>query len=269
MGYAPLEIQQKYPEIIPGVYGDVPNEEYHEADGLSSTNVRSIHKSIAHYEWERDHPSTQTDAMVLGSAFHALILEPDVYHEEYVVAPVKGKKTKAYGKCVADNPDKTILTSVQGDTLMVMRDEFVGNPLFKKIVNNTEAMREASIWYDDGLLLKCRPDIIHEGTIYDIKTTSGSVDERGFLQSVYKYKYHVQAPFYLYVAGKAGLRLQEFVFLCVQTVPPFLTAAYNINADLLQEGVDIIHDALDRYQNYVEGKDTWRGLPRGRQVVTL
>src|SRR5690606_39465824 len=60
------------------------NEEYHSLpDSISKSGLDLIARSPAHYRYaERREP---TRAMVIGTAIHAAILEPDVFATEYLL----------------------------------------------------------------------------------------------------------------------------------------------------------------------------------------
>ena len=268
----PQHIKDNCEEVIPGVYGGVPNEAYHSTDGISCSNIKDLDKSIEHFEHREQFDSKQTDAMLVGSGLHDRALLPNVYYKEYIVSPVKTKTSKAYNTFKKEHPDKYIIMPHQEQNIESMYHALYKNPTIKEILQSDTILKETSIWSKDtitGLLLKVRPDIIVDGICYDIKTTSGDVSPRGFISNVFKYKYHIQVPFYLDVLSMNGMSINEFKFLVVGSVPPYSTAIYDLNDDLIAEGRDIYRRALNRYSNYLLGVDTWAGLVHGRETVTL
>lgn len=72
----------------PGVYEGISNAEYHGGPGISKSGLDLIHRSPMHYHAvvtaENDH--TPTPAQELGTAAHALILEPEVFTATYCLA---------------------------------------------------------------------------------------------------------------------------------------------------------------------------------------
>lgn len=72
----------------PGVYEGIPNAEYHGGPGISKSGLDLVHRSPMHYHAvvtaANDH--TPTAAQELGTAAHALILEPDVFTDTYCLA---------------------------------------------------------------------------------------------------------------------------------------------------------------------------------------
>ena len=270
MSGAPATIQLNYDEVIPGVYALVPNEVYHASEGLSKTNLCDIHGSIAEYNMRKASPQKQTDPMLKGSAFHDLVLLPEVYKQTYLVGPTIGKATKANKQFILDHPHKTVITVGMSDDIHYMRDALHANPTIRRILESDTVLREVSMWVKHGgvdLLCKIRPDIIEGGVIYDLKSTIAP-DVRPFLHSVYKYKYHVQSAYYQDTANLNGLKITNFKFLVVGSKPPYLTAVYDLNADLIEEGADIYYAALLKYRKYLDG-DKWDGLDYGRETVTL
>ena len=269
MTHAPKIIQETYPEIIPGVYSGIPNEKYHEVDGYSHSNLVNIEKSISTYNYRKLHQET-TDAMIMGSAFHDLVLLPDEYKNTYIVSTVKGKNTKAYKDLVKDNPTKVVLTPGVADTIRRMRDSMMANPTMREHLESSTTLREVSIWAEcpeTRLIRKIRPDLIHNGLIIDLKS-SISPTPGGFRHSVFEYKYHIQSAYYQDTSKLIGLDIQDFLFFVVGKTPPYLTAIYNINEELLEEGRTRYMNALKRMAEYLVTEE-WDGLEQGREVVTL
>jgi len=61
---------------------DLTNEEYHAGEGLSSSALKVILRSAAHYNCPRvDRPKSK--ALTLGTAVHTAVLEPDEYVRNY------------------------------------------------------------------------------------------------------------------------------------------------------------------------------------------
>ena len=269
MSHAPKSIKENYEEVIPSVYAMVPNELYHSIDGISSSNIKELGKSIAHYHYSKEHQKKQTDAMLKGSAFHDMVLLPDVYEATYMMGPTITKTSKKYKQCVLDNPHKTVLPPRMIDDLEYMRDALYKNPSIREILESDTILREVSIWGKDsttGLLCKCRPDIIANGIVYDVKTT---VVPHCFLNAVKDFKYHVSSEHYLNVCRGIGMTATDFQFLAVGSKPPYLTGIYRLPDDFIAAGKEYCRRSLDRYANYMLSDDDWDGLPQGREVVTL
>ncbi|MCL6399093.1 exodeoxyribonuclease [Pectobacterium carotovorum subsp. carotovorum] len=78
------------PYFEPGRYEGVPNNDYHAANGISSTQVKDARISLMYY---RGRHITKTirrdssDALTFGSLVHTLALEPEKLGEEYAIFP--------------------------------------------------------------------------------------------------------------------------------------------------------------------------------------
>ncbi|KGA42021.1 exodeoxyribonuclease [Pectobacterium odoriferum] len=78
------------PYFEPGRYEGVPNNDYHAANGISSTQVKDARISLMYY---RGRHITKTirrdssDALTFGSLVHTLALEPEKLEEEYAIFP--------------------------------------------------------------------------------------------------------------------------------------------------------------------------------------
>ena len=72
-------------DVDPGIYPDMPMDEYHSYDAISSTFIRKCDPTISHglayLDREDDGPSkTQR----IGTATHAAVLEPDEFQHNYI-----------------------------------------------------------------------------------------------------------------------------------------------------------------------------------------
>ena len=64
------------------------NEEYHSSPEISKSDLDAAAKSGVHFLHKKEGPKSKpTPAMRIGSAFHALILEPDVFENEFIYKP--------------------------------------------------------------------------------------------------------------------------------------------------------------------------------------
>ena len=100
------------------------NEEYHSSPEISKSDLDAAAKSGVHFLHKKEGPKSKpTPAMRIGSAFHALILEPDVFENEFIYKPEilnarskDGKEWKARqeeaGKTVLNEDDKEQLEEI-------------------------------------------------------------------------------------------------------------------------------------------------------------
>ncbi len=80
-----------YPaDFEPGRYEGLPNEVYHAANGISSTQVKDARVSLMFYHGRHVTKTIRresSEALTFGSLAHTLALEPEKLHEEFAVLP--------------------------------------------------------------------------------------------------------------------------------------------------------------------------------------
>lgn len=275
-------------KIKPGIYFEISNEDYHQGEGISKSALDNINRSPAHYIASLKAPREETRSLIIGSAVHAAILEPDVFREKYVVAPDINKRTNAgkaeYAAFIMENVGKKIIEQEIYDMALNIRDVVFTHPKASRLLSPPKgitSVAESSIyWHDEGLmrsigvddeyvLCKCRPDFFRSDMItVDVKTTQDArISE--FQRSVAKYRYHVQGAYYTNGIETAyDDNLREFLFLCVETTPPYGVAIYNMDDDAFFAGKYAYEDNL---RTYVRCKQTgiWPGYPDEIQTLQL
>ena len=94
--------------------------------------------------------------------------------------------------------------------------------------------------------VKCRPDYRFRNVIYDLKTTA-SANPDDFNRSIRDLRYFVQAAFYLEVARQHHPLIENFVFVAVESSPPYSAACYELNPIYLKIGkIQMVAD-LEKY----------------------
>lgn len=94
------QIEPKSPEVLPepqpvwptyfepGRYENLPNEVYHSANGISSTQLKDVRISPMYYYGRhiaKTIPREQNDAMLRGTIIHSYVLEPEKFESEFAV----------------------------------------------------------------------------------------------------------------------------------------------------------------------------------------
>ncbi len=234
------------------------NAEYHALDYVSKSHLDEVNKSPFHY-WDRyinpDRVVPEpTKQMLLGSAMHTMVLEPDLFEKEYLVESANAPKRPTAAQLNAKKPSSQTLDAIayweefdkkangknlisidDYERLTIMRKRIFDHPAASTILNMSGVSEQSYQWKDDqtGEICKSRPDFhTDDGTlIVDLKTTSDA-SELGFQKSVHNFRYHVQAGFYLRSIEEA----EQFVFIAVESKPPYLVAVYNASTDMINAG---------------------------------
>ena len=71
------------------------NKEYHASAALNKSRLHRFSVSPQWFKYCEDHPEEDSEALIVGGAFHKLVLEPDGFDNEYVVAQGIDRRTTA------------------------------------------------------------------------------------------------------------------------------------------------------------------------------
>lgn len=246
-----------------GVY-DISNDDYHNDKAISRSALMKIKKSPYHYWYEHINPDyirgPETSAMITGNLLHCLVLEPNKYREQYIVAPKVDKRTKAgkieWQEFVELAGDKTVLTPEQLELGMMMASKLQESERVSKLIS--DAKIEQSIFFTHkatGLQCKARPDAWKDGIISDVKTTMDA-GYRSFQQSCYKYGYFLQAGMMKEALSSIGIDMRAFVFLCVENKPPFASGIYTLDEEAIKFGVGLFHHLMEKLKLHLD-KNEW------------
>ena len=71
----------------------ISNKEYREREGVSSSDLKKLIKSPAHFRYWKDNPQEDTPALLFGRAAHKYVLETYDFYNEFAVAPNVDRRT--------------------------------------------------------------------------------------------------------------------------------------------------------------------------------
>lgn len=227
------------------------NEDYHSNKRyLSSSAVKTI-VSRSVYHLLNSKPYTETEAMKEGTAVHARMLEPDLYHDTYVVMEPFNGRTKE-GKAIKasyeslESEGKILLKAEQSDMIEALYENLQENELAKKYCIGDIELSHYSEFMD--VKCKVRPDVKGVDFISDIKTCQDA-SPRAFKSEIYKRNYHVQAAFYCTVLDYP---LGAFKFIAMQKTYPYDVIVYSLSEDLMEEGYKRMVKAVDEWRTYLD-----------------
>jgi len=244
-----------------------------------------LNKSPAHFEaYVNGEDTPRTDAMKFGSAYHAWVLEGDTFWDHYAMKP-EGLKKPTEAQLKAKKPaEKTVnqieewnkfTASIQGkevikaedlEKLRNMRQVLEADPYASKLLFiNTKYTEIAMFWKDPltNVSCKAKADLIrNNGVMVDLKTTEDASPE-GFMRSVAKYRYHVQAASYSGGYRQiTGEHSRGFIFVAQEKSPPYVVSCYQLPEHWMLDGEVAYNKNLD---TYVECMNTqkWPGYNDG------
>jgi len=253
---------------------DETNEQYHARHEMSASMLKKLDESPrvfeAHYI-AKTIESKQSDAMRLGSAVHAAILEPDVFHASYVVCPAEcsDRRTTKHKDWAKTVEGREILTFDEWDRIKACCVAANRNEIASLILG-AATIREKSFSYTDFLTsVNCRVrfDALAGDLIVDIKTVNDG-SEAAFVKSITDYRYHLQAAHYLEGFKTLDPSLDwQFVFITVETVAPFRCRVFKLDDEALMIAAERRTQLLESYKLRLASGD-WSEAGES-EVVTL
>lgn len=238
------------------------NAEYHADLAVSKSDLDLINRSPAYYKYAKENPKEQTAAMLLGSVVHKLVLEPERFADEYVVAPAVDKRTKKgkdeWKEFIDSIDNETVIDRETYETAKLLASSVRNHPIAARLLQGGQA-ESSYFWEENGIKCKCRPDYLRTDIkcVIDLKTTqNGSPDS--FTKSAYDYRYHVQAAWYLRGLRACGVDVENFIFIAVEKEPPYTVCVYTADELMIKLG-NIIADENFRTLCECMKSDNWYG----------
>lgn len=274
-------------EILTGetlVLDGVPNAAYHGTKALiSKSSLDLFARSPAHFHYAVRNPMPPEDdifdrpeALVIGSAFHSYVLEPEVFGKEFVVLPDLGSMRSARNRDFRDrwlqdkHPDKQPLTQRQFRMISAMREGLYRNDRIRRVLENGQPeVTCACICKDTGLPLKCRWDWLSEmeGVALDLKTAADGSPSIWRLEAA-KRRYHVQDSYYTYIGQQCGVDIDGMAFAVIEKEEPFVAGFYTMDATARLAGEMLYQRELQGIAERI-ASGRWEGYGDDAQELTL
>jgi len=246
---------------------------YHGGPGISASGLKDIKKCPALFKHKQNNyepDSEKPEVLIVGSAIHTFILQPELFRETYLVAPTSDKRKKEWKDFVKNIDDrdrekpilrKDSLEIMKGvrKSLSMPKDEF-GTNIFQNLIHHPKTKREMAIYTIDpkrGILLKAKIDINYTGIFFDLKSTKNAKHEL-FMKDAANLGYDIQAAFYLKVASLAKQEAKGFGFIGVEKDAPYLSNAILMEERDVTLGGFLTEKLLDEYAYCVEN-GIWYG----------
>ncbi|PJE80668.1 Exodeoxyribonuclease 8 [invertebrate metagenome] len=116
------------------------------------------------------------------------------------------------------------------DTAREIRDAVFRNPDAALLLSDGKPEVSVFARHENGLPIKCRCDWFRDGSgvCTDLKTCQ-SVSHDDFSRDVAKFHYHLQQAHYLTTLQQAGHEVDSFLFIAVETSPPYLCQVFELD----------------------------------------
>lgn len=229
-----------------GVIDNMPNSKYHSLKSyISSTNLKYMYaNSPLHYKaniLDGASTNTQSDAMIRGSLFHAMLLTPDEVQSEFYIIPKVDRRTKAgkeeFESATARSNGRTLITDDIFSEVSNMVDSAMSSKHVRRLLEI--AKKEVSYFWKcpfSGLNFKAKADACCPEYMIEVKT-SRSARPSVFDRLAYNMNYDLSAYHYL-----EGMRIvsgdmpRMVYFIVVESDAPYVTQVYKASDSFLELG---------------------------------
>jgi exodeoxyribonuclease VIII len=236
-------------------HSTIPIEDYHaDRSAVSSSELKRILVSPAHYQRYLISPPLPTSAQEFGSAVHAALFEPRRFALEYAVQPKLNSRTKE-GKSATEafrreHLGQRFLSQADWEAIQTIRAKVLERQFANLLLSEPNGVPEQALYWVDhsagvgeGIRCKCRPDWRCEVAILDLKTTTDA-SALAFARDIVKYGYDLSAAFYVDgVSQTSSGALLPFVFVVVEKETSEV-ALYQADAEMIEVGREKYRRAL-------------------------
>jgi hypothetical protein len=271
------------PTTYPSVIRDLEASSYHRHEAVSKHGLDDFRKAPAYYDWKRKNPrETTSPALLFGSLYHTVILEPELLPKLYATVPADAPKRPTRIQREAKKPSLETLEAIHwwdtfngsNDGKIIVNAEDVAkchamseammkNLACRNAIESARLYTEASLFWQDattGVKCRARPDIIRaDGLIIDPKTCQDA-SEDAFQRAAWNYGYYRQAAMYLDGwEAVSGEKAKAFIFIAQESEAPYLCRAYVASSSMIDFGRSQIREDLEMFAK-CEESGIWPGL---------
>ena len=237
---------------------DMSDEAYRAYDAINQSYLKRVHThGVAHAERDKTNRSQQTKALLIGSLYHCLTLEPQEVDGRYVVAPNVDRRTKhgkevhdefesnSGGRAVVKSDDWEVAHAMSCSALDVMQDRFSRASVAREIAFTGKA----KVYYKwDGeershdFKIKGKLDLltrVHKGKgeleILDLKSMA-SLSDSDVIASARGSCWGIQSAFYSDCVNDIFKVMPKFTYVCSEKEVPNLSREFVVSPEMIERG---------------------------------
>ena len=235
------------------------NTYYEDYMYLSNSMLKSfIDKCPKHYAYKMENPTTPTQAMKFGTAFHMLALEGlDKFTTNYVKEPDVDKRT-TLGKTTLAKFNESLkgrepITTKNYETMMGMYEELVHHKNID-LLRGCNEIEKIYTWKNEDVDMLCKGKLDAVNTskkyIVDLKTTRNAHPEN-YIDIMLNSCYHMQAAYYLDALG-----YDDYYIIAIEKDKPHCICTFKLSKETINDGRELYMNALKYYKSImISGTD--------------
>ena len=243
---------------------------YDEIKAISWSSLRHMATSPLLYKWRLDHPREDTATLIVGSAIHCAILEPDKFSARYAVY-AEGRRGKAWDEWQAEHHGVASLKPAELERINATAKAVRGHKVASRILSACRK-EEPLTWVDPvtGLACKGRVDAISPVYVADLKSAR-DVDPHRFTRHAAAMLYFGQLAWYgdgAIVAGRIPRDAALPYIVAAQSDEPYDVAVYQLSPEAMIAGRTLYCRLLQRLLQCTEA-NWWPGVAPDLEYLSL
>lgn len=198
---------------------------------LSFTSLKEFSKSPASFiSYKLREIKEETPAMKIGSAFHCIILEPEMFKRQYCVLlksnlpfpdldfrNSENKKYKDEFYKISEDEGKIILSEDEYNECLLYQKLCMSNQITKRYISICNTFESHQEFEYNGLKFHGYIDAFGSGTIIDLKKVQDASPSKISRSALFD-RWHLQGA--LYLLSPIADEFAQFYNLCVDKVSP-------------------------------------------------
>ncbi len=248
----PASPAREVPDIPFGVTRGMGNEDYHgDRSAVSSTQLKRMLISPAHFLSGITDPEESTEALLFGSVLHGRLLEPDTFESRFFAMPKVNRARKEgkqrYAECMVQAAGRTVYPEAWKEPIERIIDNAMTHRKARELLAKGEA-EVALVWLDPDTGIKCKIKIDwwHDArTLADVKSAE-DVTFEGFRRSCARLGYALSAAMYCEGVYQLTGEEPEWAFIACEKGRPNTVAVYRAMRPFLERGRSDFRRALHR-----------------------
>ena len=228
-------------------------------DYIHSSDLKLLQQSINHWLSKRNYPETK--ALLLGSLGHTMVLEMSKLTERYLVMPKvdartkSGKDQKMLAQEQANNERKILISQEDFTSALGWRENIQNDPITSNVFLKSKGQNEVSGFFKhpdfEDVKGAFRVDklLTEERIAIDLKIML-SGHPHAFMSSVKKFRYDIQAAWYLDGLKSITGDDYDFLFVVCEKSNPHNVQTYRLSEKTLENARDDIRAIIKRYNTY-------------------
>lgn len=251
------------------------NKEYHSNKNyIGSTSLKKYKKSPLHFKEEIEE---ETEALRFGSMYHAFILEPELFDQEYFIfddstiyqeligegykSPRSTKQYKEWFDTeMVKAGQKMTVSFEEYETLKAMKARLFSHPYAKYLL--TKGQSELSHYTErEGVKVKIRPDHMHlnKRICVDLKTCQDASEDKFKIHAA-ELGYHISAALYADVLEQIyspGFQW-SFILVAQEKKHPYAFNIFKASPQFIAVG-QFEYEILLKQHDYCQKTGIYRG----------